>query len=292
MKTRGFTLVELLVVAVIIGILASVLLPTFAKAKRRANRAKCVNNLKQIGFGMKSFSADNNGRFPWLLTQRDSVALWVTLFGPKHTGDHHCWDVRFVFMPPSIRTQLGTARTLASPCDPDVMTFNDKESIGGKFGGFGSRFDGAHHHMDNRALSYAIHFGADEMKPRTLLGLTRNFGGDAAYEHAYPAGTHAPIWPSGLGCSLHADNAGSSAHELIGASDVNGTRMVWHGIAGLNSGEGQMLLSDGSARQVDNAQLAQALRSHASETGGIQKIANENLSRPMQRDPDEETHIQ
>ena len=52
-----------------------------------------------------------------------------------------------------------------------------------------------------------------------------------------------------------------------------------------------MLLSDGSARQIDNTRLAAALRDHASETGGIQKMVNENLSRPMQVDPGEETKI-
>jgi len=290
-KVRGFTLVELLVVVVAISILAGILLPALAKARRRGNRARCVNNLKQIGLGMKSFATDNEGRFPWLLKPQDSTALWSTLFGPEHTGDHHCWDVRFLFLPPSIRLEIGTATTLVSPCDPNAKRFSRQESTTGKFGGFASRFDGWHHHMDNRALSYAIHFGADDMKPRTLLGLTRNFAGEDAYEHNYPAGRHKPVWATGLGCSLRAANAGSSAHEFVGAWGADAARVKQYGIAGLDPGQSQILLSDGSAKQIDNSKLPRTLRDHANETGGIQKIVNENLSRPMQVDPGEETNI-
>lgn len=103
-RRAGFTLIELLVVIAIIGILASMLLPALAKAKGKAMRISCVNNLRNIGLGYRMWADDNESRYPW----RVNPAYGGTMTVAENWRHHY-----------AISNEIATPRVLICPSDSD-----------------------------------------------------------------------------------------------------------------------------------------------------------------------------
>ncbi len=152
-RRAAFTLTELLVVIAIIAILAALLLPALARAKESARRVQCLSNLKQCSLGLRSFSQDHEGYFPWHVA-------------PAEGGSHgplagEAWR-HFA----AVSNELRTPRILTCPADrgTKATVLNWSADANGL----------ANSANRNNGIAYFVGLDAFEVVPLTILLGDRN----------------------------------------------------------------------------------------------------------------------
>ncbi len=78
MKKAGFTLVELLVVAAIIFLLAALVFPALRGARERGKMVECISNTRELGIASHTYAREHDGWLP---------SCWVAFTTDGHYGD-------------------------------------------------------------------------------------------------------------------------------------------------------------------------------------------------------------
>jgi prepilin-type N-terminal cleavage/methylation domain-containing protein/prepilin-type processing-associated H-X9-DG protein len=78
--SRGFTLVEVLIVVAVIVIITAILLPVFARVRENGRKATCASNLKQLGLAWQMYADDSDGKpMPFANSVGGNSQFWTGL---------------------------------------------------------------------------------------------------------------------------------------------------------------------------------------------------------------------